>query len=100
MLGMVVQSWQDLGRPGRVTAAVSGGADSVALLQALAELARTESMELCAAHVDHGLRETSGRDAEFVARMCRDLRVPCQVCRVRVQGTSEDAARRARYEAL
>ncbi len=89
-----------MGRPGRVTAAVSGGADSVALLQALKELARTESMELSAAHVDHGLRETSGRDAAFVAEMCRDLQIPCKVCRVQVQGTSEDAARRARYEAL
>ena len=100
MLERVAKSWKDLGRPGRVTAAVSGGADSVALLQALAELARTESMELSATHVDHGLRETSGRDAAFVAEMCKDLRVPCQVCRVRVEGKSEDAARRARYEAL
>lgn len=100
MLETVAQSWKDLGRPGRVTAAVSGGADSVALLQALKELARTEKMDVSVAHVDHGLRETSGRDAAFVAEMCRDLRVPCQVCRVQIQGTSEDAARRARYEAL
>ncbi len=100
MLETVARSWKDLGKPSRVTAAVSGGADSVALLQALAELARTESMELSAAHVDHGLRETSGRDAAFVAEMCRDLRIPCQVCRVQIQGTSEDAARQARYEAL
>ena len=100
LLETVAQSWQDLGRPDRVTAAVSGGADSAALLQALAELAKAENLHLSVAHVDHGLRETSGRDADFVARMCADLDVPCKICRVRVKGTSEDAARQARYAAL
>ena len=100
LLETVARSWQDAGRPGRVTAAVSGGADSVALLQALHELSSKEGFFLSAAHVDHGLRETSGRDAYFVARMCADLDVPCKICRVRVKGKSEDAARRARYAAL
>ena len=89
-----------MGRSSRVTAAVSGGADSVALLHALSALARTEGIQLSAAHVDHGMRETSGRDAEFVARMCEELGVPCTVFHVQVQGKSEDAARQARYEAL
>ena len=100
LLETVAQSWQDLGRPGRVTAAVSGGADSVALLLALHELSQREGFFLSVAHVDHGLRETSGRDVDFVARMCADLDVPCKICRVRVTGTSEDAARQARYAAL
>ena len=100
LLERVSKSWQDLGRPSRVIAAVSGGADSVALLQALSELAQTEGIYMSTAHVDHGLRETSGQDAEFVARMCESLGVPCSVHRVQVQGKSEDAARQARYEAL
>ena len=100
LLETVSKSWQDAGQPSRVTAAVSGGADSVALLWALRELSRKEGFYLTAAHVDHGLRETSGRDAAFVARMCGELGVPCTVCQVQVQGKSEDAARQARYEAL
>jgi tRNA(Ile)-lysidine synthase len=32
--------------------------------------------------------------------MCEDLDVPCKICRVRVKGKSEDAARQARYAAL
>ena len=102
LLETVRKSWHDLGdgRIGRVTAAVSGGADSVALLHALAELARTEGIQLSAAHVDHGMRETSGRDAEFVVRMCEELGIPCSVYHVQVRGKSEDAARQARYEAL
>ena len=100
LLETVAQSWKDLGRPGRVTAAVSGGADSVALLWALHELCQREGFSLSVAHVDHGLRETSGRDADFVARRCADLGIPCKICRVRVTGTSEDAARQARYAVL
>ena len=100
LLKTVRASWETLGKPGRVTVAVSGGADSVALLWALSELAGERSFFLSAAHVDHGLRPTSGEDAAFVERMCRELGVPCRVYRVRVQGRSEDAARAARYEAL
>ena len=100
LLETVRRSWTDAGKPSRVTCAVSGGADSVALLQALHALAETEGVYLAAAHVDHGLREASGQDAEFVREMCRTLGVACQVFRVQVNGKSEDAARTARYEAL
>ncbi len=48
----------------RVLAAVSGGADSVALLCGLAELKAEFSLELAAAHLDHRLRgEDSAADA-------------------------------------
>lgn len=100
LLETVSKSWKVLGCPERVTAAVSGGADSVALLWALHDLSRKERFFLTVAHVDHGMRETSGRDAAFVAQLCAALQVPCEVYRVQVQGKSEDAARRARYEAL
>ena len=86
--------------PHRVTAAVSGGADSVALLLVLAELARKEGVALSAVHVDHGLRVTSGQDAAFVERLCAEIDVPCRIVRVQVNGKSEDAAREARYDAL
>ena len=100
LLETVRSSWEAAGKPSRVTAAVSGGADSVALLQALHALAETEGVSLFAAHVDHGLRSVSGLDAEFVREMCRGLGVPCRVFRVQVNGKSEDAAREARYAAL
>ena len=66
----VGKSWHAVGAPSRVTAAVSGGADSMALLAALRELALRESIFLTAAHVDHGLREASGKDAAFVKSVC------------------------------
>ncbi len=83
-----------------MTAAVSGGADSVALLLALRALSEEKGFRLSAAHVDHGLRAASKDDAAFVEALCRDLGVSCRIIRVQVQGKSEDAARKARYEAL
>ena len=93
-------SWLALGRPRRVTAAVSGGADSVALLHALAALAKTEGFSLSAAHVDHGLRDSSREDARFTASMCEKMGIPCRTVQVFLSKGSEEAARNARYQAL
>ena len=100
LLETVRSSWTAAGAPSRIVAAVSGGADSVALLHALHALAKAEGISLFAAHVNHGLRESASLDAEFVLKLCGDLGVPCRVTSVQVQGKSEDAARTARYEAL
>ena len=100
LLETVRSSWTAAGKPSRVTVAVSGGADSVALLQALHALSGEEGISLTAAHVNHGLRESAGLDAEFVREMCEKLCVPCRVCNVQVKGRSEDAARKVRYAAL
>ncbi|MDR2421680.1 MAG: tRNA lysidine(34) synthetase TilS [Oscillospiraceae bacterium] len=88
-----------------VIAAVSGGADSMALLTALFELAPSRGLNLLAAHFDHRLRgEESDRDREFVRGFCEKLGVPCHVgagdvraeARARGRGI-EDAARELRY---
>jgi tRNA(Ile)-lysidine synthase len=61
-------------------AAVSGGADSSAMLAALAGL-RDGSFELSCVHVDHGIRpaEESSGDAAAVEALCAQLSVPCSV---------------------
>ena len=62
---------RDLLRPGeRVAVAVSGGADSVALLRLLLELRQELGIVLSVAHVNHQLRGADAeRDAEFVAEL-------------------------------
>lgn len=80
--------------------AVSGGADSAALLVILHALSKEAGFSLSAIHVDHGLRAESGQDAAFVADLCRRLCVPCSVRAVRVTLPGEDGARQARYAAL
>ena len=86
----------------RLLVAVSGGADSVALLLGLRNLAREFSLALYAAHLNHGLRgREAERDLEFVRGMCARLGVPLQAarwdCRARLKhrGLSGEAGLRA-----
>lgn len=65
-----------LGRIG-ILAAVSGGADSVALLSLLREAAKEQPLNLTAAHFEHGIRaEDSLADAAFVRALCAEWGIP------------------------
>ena len=87
-----------------VVAAVSGGADSMALLDIIASL-RGLRLNLVVAHLNHLLRGAeSDADEEFVRKLAADYGVPFAVRRVdvgevaRKEGRSlEDAGRSARY---
>ncbi|MBI3769028.1 MAG: tRNA lysidine(34) synthetase TilS [Deltaproteobacteria bacterium] len=85
-----------------VLVAVSGGADSVALLAALHELRDELGIRLVAAHLDHGLRGAeSAADRTFVEALAAELGVPLTVEAVRLPpGNVEAQARHARYEFL
>lgn len=81
--------------------AVSGGADSVALLHLLHAIAPAWRLALHVVHVDHGLRPDSAADARFVHDLATRLGVSVHVERVQVgSGSVEAAARAARYAAL
>ena len=94
-------------RPGaRVVAAVSGGADSVAMALLLAELASAGHVVLAAiAHLNHHLRgPLADRDASFTAGLADRLGVPFHVGHADVASLAarpgrslEEAAREARY---
>jgi tRNA(Ile)-lysidine synthase len=92
-----------------VVVGVSGGADSVALLLALAELKSSSklSVKICVAHLDHKLRPTSSRDARSVADLAAKLRFDSVTGRSKVAEIAranndnlEQAAREARYAFL
>jgi tRNA(Ile)-lysidine synthase len=85
-----------------VLVAVSGGADSVALLHLLLGLAADWRLTLHVLHVDHQLRADSDRDADFVRALGTRLGVPVDVAAVTVDAREslEAAARAARYAAL
>ena len=64
----------------RIGVAVSGGADSMALLHILNELKGTLACSLCVLHVEHGIRkEASKADMHFVQEVCKALAVPFYV---------------------
>lgn len=59
--------------------AVSGGADSMAMLHAVV-LEKASSDRICVAHLNHGLRgEASDADQQLVEEYCEKLKVPCIV---------------------
>ena len=88
--------------------AVSGGADSMALLHALHERALRRRWRLTVAHLDHGIRGKASRDdATFVRKAARGLGIPCVIGRAPVPSLAkragislEMAARQARYAFL
>jgi tRNA(Ile)-lysidine synthase len=107
------REWQRLGLAAKnetVVVAVSGGADSVALLLALDELIKSGKLKLklLVAHLDHKLRgERSKADALWVARLAKELGREIAVGRIDVRKQAaikgdnlEQAARRVRYEFL
>ncbi|HEV7376688.1 MAG TPA: tRNA lysidine(34) synthetase TilS [Pyrinomonadaceae bacterium] len=111
--GALLKEWKRLGlsvAEEGVVVAVSGGADSTALLLALDELLRTGrlGLRLRVAHLDHGLRGEAGEeDARWVLALAKELGVEVEVGRVDVKESAagagdnlEQAARRARYEFL
>jgi tRNA(Ile)-lysidine synthase len=85
-----------------VLVAVSGGADSVALLHVLHSLSSSWRLRLHVGHVDHRLRPESAREADTVRALARRLGLPVDVIAVDVPagGSLEAAARVARYRAL
>ncbi len=89
----------------RLLLAVSGGADSVAMLRALVQLSPSSEL-LAVAHFNHGWRGTeSEADEQFVRDLCDQLSLRCFIGRAdAVQGPpipqTEEGAREARYEFL
>jgi len=90
-----------------VLVAVSGGADSMALLRVLGSMRGSTKLRVSAAHFDHCLRESSAEDGDLVARYCGRIGVDLHAGSGDVSGRAialgesiEEAARNLRYEFL
>lgn len=90
-----------------VTVALSGGADSTALLHAMLKLSKKYGIKVDAAHVNHMLRgDESDRDEQFVREMCARMEVPLSVGRFDIKSlqqpgeSCEECARGVRYDFL
>ncbi len=98
------EAWRDV----TVLLGVSGGADSVAMLRAMAALKAEGPGRLCAAHLDHRLRGMeSAADGAFVTELCRRYAIPLETGVADVSALLGDssngveaAARNARYDFL
>jgi tRNA(Ile)-lysidine synthase len=84
--------------PGRAVVAVSGGADSVALLDLLHELAPTLGLTLVVAHADHGIASDSGAVGRSVRALAERYGLPFELGQLRLgPAATETVARAARY---
>lgn len=87
--------------PGPVLVAVSGGADSVVLLDLLCLTLAQHQLDLVVAHVDHGIHPGSHEVADRVARLAAEVGLPFERAVLALgPSATETAARRARYRAL
>ncbi len=92
-----------LNRADRLLIGVSGGADSLALLIALA----ADGWDVHAAHFNHRLRDNAEQDSEFVQTFCQKHAIPCVIGSGETPTFAdeqrlnvEEAARRLRYRFL
>lgn len=103
-----LEKWNMVSAGMCVLVGFSGGADSTALLQLLWEYAREHGMQVCAMHVNHGIRgEEARRDQMFCEIFCRERSIPLQVVQADVPAlaaaegiSTEEAGRKVRYEAF
>ena len=87
--------------------AVSGGIDSMVMLDLFAHLSQKQNIQFQVAHIEHGIRDESSTDARFVMNYCHELDIDCTVeavdvsAEMDISGESlEMCARRLRYEVL
>lgn len=104
--------WQKLRLPTMgepIVVAVSGGADSTALLLGLDELVRAGniSVDLYVSHLNHGLRPQSAKDAKWVSNLAKRLGHTPVIAHKNVREAAdaggdnlEQIARNVRYEFL
>ncbi len=92
----------------RIIAGVSGGADSVALLELLLDFRSQLELEIFVVHINHGIRGSDAlSDQRFVEELCSAKGVECNVYSYDVPSiacaehlTLEEAGRKVRYEAF
>jgi tRNA(Ile)-lysidine synthase len=88
-------------KPGGAIVAVSGGADSVALLDLMSEVAAEWRLSLTVAHADHGIQAVSRLVGQAVRDLAERYGLPFELGELGLgPDASETMARRARYRWL
>ncbi len=94
-----------LDRGDRILLAVSGGPDSLAMLDLFDRLKGDLELEIGVFHLDHGLREKAAEEADFVKGFCQNRDILCWQERVDIKkiveergGSIEEVAREVRLD--
>lgn len=94
-----IEKFDLLNKEDKVLVAVSGGPDSISLLNILHEL----GYNICTAHINHGIRENADNDEKFVKEFCEKRNIPCFIKKVKLKEiesdmTTEELGRKIRYD--
>lgn len=89
----------------KIVIGVSGGPDSMCLLNVLYKLKEKLGISIVVAHINHMIREEAEDETRYVENYCLNINVPCFVKRIDVTKKSidekigtEEAGRKARYD--
>lgn len=101
-----IQRYKLIDSNDNILVGVSGGPDSLCLLDLLYELNNEKrlNIKINVAHINHGIREDSGLDESFVKKFCNDRKIPFFVKQVNIKEIArklkiglEEAGRKVRY---
>src|SRR4051812_29999018 len=81
--------------PGPALVAVSGGPDSVALLDLLVTSRETHGLDLVVAHLDHGIHPDSSRVADQVRALAERFQLPFESTRLELGRDATETRARA-----
>jgi len=100
-----VNKYKLIDKGNKIVVGVSGGPDSVALLIILNSLKKDLDLDLYVAHLDHMLRNDSGKDRVFVEKLCIKMGIPVTIgkancAELKKSGSLEENARNARLAFL
>ena len=94
-----IEKFNLLNKEDKVLVAVSGGPDSISLLNILYEL----GYNICTAHINHGIRKSADNDENFLKEFCETRNIPGFLNKVKLKEiesdmTTEELGRKIRYE--
>lgn len=95
----IIKKYDLINEEDKVLIGVSGGPDSITLLNTLYKL----GYNICTAHINHGIRENADNDEKFVREFCEERSIPCFVKKVKLKElesdmTLEELGRKIRYD--
>ena len=101
-----IKKYELIEKGNTIVIGVSGGPDSMALLNSLYNLNKNRKMDckIVVAHINHGIRKEADEETEFVQKFCENREIPCYIKKEKVEelakkqkiGT-EEAGRKLRY---
>ena len=76
----------------KIVIGVSGGPDSMSLLNALESILRNKKLNynIYVAHINHGIRKEASEDEEYVKKYCKEKNIECFVKKVDLKKVSKD----------